>query len=223
MKKFLSILTAALLTLLTCVPVCVAETVSEVPGDTDISVYAKYVDNTGFTEIPTDENGSGSITLPDGTEITVSDADKASGRIVVEEVADKEVLDWAEKLLGSQTADFRLFYIYWLNEDGTSQPVSGVTVTIRTADAASNTVCTLNGDKHNKLNAAAKNGIVTFETDGSSFYALCKGAKPSVPDGKTPQTGDDSNPALWLALMLIGGGAAMLAIVFGRRKSCGEI
>ena len=80
MKKIFSILSAVLLALLVCVPAYAAETIDEVPGHTEISVYAKYVDNTDFTVILTDDNGGGSITLPDGTEISVGGADEANGR-----------------------------------------------------------------------------------------------------------------------------------------------
>ena len=223
MKKLISILAAALAALLVCVPAYAAETVGEVPGNTEISVYAKYVDNTDFTVIPTDDNGVGSITLPDGTEITVDGADKANGRLIVEEVTDKEALDCAAKLLGNRTTDFRLFYIYWLDENGKTYPVSGVTVTIKLTENTAYTVYALNGDRSNKPDAKAKNGTVTFATDGSSFYALCKEAKTTVPDGKTPQTGDNSNLALWFALLLASGGAGILAAVYGRKKSRREI
>ena len=39
---------------------------------TDIGVYARYIDNTQWNTIHVDENGEASVVLPDGTEITVS-------------------------------------------------------------------------------------------------------------------------------------------------------
>ena len=218
MKKIISIVVAALLTLLTCFPAYAAErTVDKVPGNTDISVYAKYVDNTDFTTIPTDENGNGSVTLPDGTEITVVGADTAKGRIVVEEVTDKEVLEWAAKLLGSKAKGARIFYIYQIKEDGTAQPVSGVTVTVKLADGKTYTVYSLSDDKSNQLNASNKNGKVSLRTDGSDFYALCvSSGKPGA--DKPPQTGDDLNLSLWLALLLASGGAGILTSFYGKKK-----
>lgn len=217
MKKILSVITAALLTLLTGVPVYAAETVSQVPGHTDISVYAKYVDNTDFITIPTDENGSGSITLPDGTEITVSDADKTTGRLVVEEVTDKDVLDWVAKLLGSNEIDARIFYVYQIQDNGTARPVSGVTVTIKLTDDTAYTVYSLKDDTSNKLDAASQNGSVSFKTDGSSFYALCK-ASGKTPGGTIPQTGDRSHLMLWFVLLFVSGGAGILTAVCGRKR-----
>lgn len=110
---------------LNTVPAYAAEnTVDKVPSDTDISVYARYVDNTDFTTIPTYENGNGSITLPDGMEITISGSDMAKGRIVVEEVTDKEVLDWAAKMLGSNAKGAHIFYICQIQDDGTAPSAS---------------------------------------------------------------------------------------------------
>ena len=39
---------------------------------TDIGVYARYIDNTQWNTIHVDEIGEASVVLPDGTEITVS-------------------------------------------------------------------------------------------------------------------------------------------------------
>ena len=218
MKKIISVIAAALLTLLTCVPAYAAEkTVDKIPSDTDISVYAKYVDNTEFTAIPTDKDGNGSVTLPDGTEITVIGADTAKGRIVVEEVTDKEVLDWAAKLLGSKAKGARIFYIYQIRDDGTAQPVSGVTVTVKSADGKTYTVYSLNDDASNKLNYSNKNGKVSFKTDGSDFYALCV-SSGKMPGGTSPLTGDNLNLTLWIALLLASGGAITATTVYGRKK-----
>lgn len=219
MKKIISIIVAALLILLTCVPAYAAEkTVDKVPSDTNISVYARYVDNTDFTTIPTDENGNGSITLPGGTEITISGADTAKGRIVVEEVTDKEVLDWAVKLLGSNAKGTRIFYIYQIQDDGTVQPVSGVTVTVNTADNTTYTVYSLKDNTSSKLNDSSGNGSVSFKVDGSSFYALCK-VSGKTPSGTSPQTGDNRNLALWIALLFVSGAALLVVMVIGAKKS----
>ena len=172
MKKLVSILAAALLALLICVPAYAAETVGEVPGSTDISVYAKYVDNTGFSVISTDTNGGGSITLPDGTEITVDGADEANGRIVVEEVTDKEALDWAKKQLGDKTEAAKVYHVYVLFDDGKTQPATGVTVTVKPKDGDADSVYAVSDGKTGKLQCKIENGAVTFTTDGSSVYAL---------------------------------------------------
>ena len=37
-------------------------------------------------------------------------------------------------------------------------------------------------------------------------------------DSKSPQTGDNSNLALWIALLFISGGAVTVTTVYGRKK-----
>ena len=217
MKKLVSILAAALLALLICVPAYAAETVGEVPGNTEISVYAKYVDDTDFTVISTDDNGSGGITLPDGTEITVSGADKANGRIVVEEVPDKGVLDWAKKQLGDKADGAKIYYVYVLDENGKTQPAIGVTVTVKPKDGNADSVYAISDSKTGKLPSASKDGSVTFTTDGSLFYALCKDSE-STPGGKSPQT-NDSDLALRFTLLLAVGSMITAAAVAGKKKN----
>ena len=175
MKKILSFMAAIVFALLCAVPDYAEETAVEaVPSGTDISVYVKYVDNTGFNMVPIDKDGGGSVTLPDGTEITIGGADISKGRIVVEEVTDKDVLDWISKMLGSKVKGAKVYNVYLLDENGTSQPTNGVTVTIKPNGASVNSVYAVSHSKTGKLQSTNQNGAVTFTTDGSSFYALCK-------------------------------------------------
>ena len=217
MKKIFSILSAVLLALLICVPAYAAETIDEVPGNTEISVYAKYVDNTDFTVILTDDNGGGSITLPDGTEISVGGADKANGRIVVEEVTDKEALDWAKKQLGDKADGAKIYYVYVLDENGRSQPAIGVTVTVKPKDGNADSVYAVNDGKPNKLQCKAENGAVTFTTDGSYIYALCK-AFGITPGGNSPKTGDSSHTEVWIGVLISSSAVLTAAIALGIKK-----
>lgn len=218
MKKIISILSAALLVLLTCVPAYATEPVSEVPGNADLSVYARYVDNTDFSVIAIDDSGSGSITLPDGTEITVSGA---ADRLVIEEVTAREALDWAAQQLDGRAKDFSLFQVCRIDENGEAQPVNGVTVTIKPKNDTADSVYTVSDGKTGKLQCKTETGAVTFTTDGAAFYALCRDAKVT-PDGKSPQTGDNSALALWTALLLVSGGAGILITTCGRKKRHSE-
>ncbi|MGN0549725.1 MAG: hypothetical protein ACI4IM_09030, partial [Acutalibacteraceae bacterium] len=52
----------------------------------DIGVYARYIDNTQWNTVPVDENGGGTTTLPDGTEITVSGALKPGWQLVIDPI-----------------------------------------------------------------------------------------------------------------------------------------
>lgn len=217
MKKIIATIAAVLLVLLIGVPAYAAETVSEVPGSTDISVYAKYVDNTGFTVIPTDNGGSGSVTLPNGTEITVRRTDDTKSRIIVEEVTDRDALDWIAEKLGSKADGARVFYVYQLDESGTSKPTSDVTVTITPKDNAAYSVHAVSDNKTGELPSAIQNGAVTFTTDGSSFYALCK-ASASTPGNKPLQTGDTFNLMQGITLLCVSGITILVTTVADRKR-----
>lgn len=217
MKKIITTIVAVLLVLLIGIPAYAAETVSEAPGSTDISVYAKYVDNTGFTVIPIDNGGNGSVTLPDGTEITVRRTDDAKSRIVVEEVTDRDVLDWIAEKLGSKADGARVFYVYQLDESRTSKPTNDVAVTITAKDDAAYSVHAVSNDKTGELPSAIQNGAVTFTTDGSSFYALCK-ASASTPGNNPLQTGDTFNLMQWTALLCVSSVTLLVTTVAGRRR-----
>ena len=201
MKKIISMITVALLTLLSFVPVYAAETiVDKVPGNTDISVYAKYVDNTGFTVISTDKDGNGSIILPDGTEIMVSGADSENGRIVVEEITDREVLDWIAEKLGDKADGARTYHVYLLDDDGAARPTDGVKVTIKQKDASVDFVYAVSNEQIDEVQAAFERGI-TFTTNGAYFYALCSDSGNS----SQHQTGF----TLWIILI-----AAIVCLIF---------
>ena len=49
---------------------------------TDIGVYARYIENKQWNTVPVDENGQGTTVLPGGTEITVSGALKPGWQLV---------------------------------------------------------------------------------------------------------------------------------------------
>ena len=164
-----------------CVPAYAAETIGEVPGNAEISVYAKYVDNTGFSVIPTDDNGGGSITLPDGAEITVSGADKANGRIIIEEVKDRDALNWIAELLGSKASGAKAYHIYYLENDGVSAPTDGVSIRIKEKSGTADAVYAVGGDKTEKLKSASEKGEITFTTNGRYFYALCNDSGSVAP------------------------------------------
>ena len=208
------IIAAAFLALLTCVPAYAAETISQLPGSTDISAYAKYEDNIGFTVIFTDENGNGSVTLPDGTDIAVSGADKKGARIIVEEVTDGEAFDWAKKQLGDKSDSAKIYYVCLLDENGLSKPTNGITVTVKPKNCNADSVYAVSDGKTGKLQSKAENGAFTFTTDGSSFYALCK----VNPEDKPPQTGVNSDLALCIALLFISGGVIIAVAVSGKKK-----
>ena len=132
MKKIILGIATVLFSPLTCIPAYAADKpIKTLPNITDIPVYAAYVDATGFSIIPTDKDGNGSMTLTNGTIITVSGADSARGRIAVEEVTDKEVLDWITEQFEDKTNGTKAYHVYLLDDNGVSKPVDDVKIMVK--------------------------------------------------------------------------------------------
>ena len=75
----------------------------------------------------------------------------------------------------------------------------------------------LNGEIKETMPAAVENGYIVFETSHLSQYGII--ATNTVNETKSPQTGDNSNLALWFAVLLISGGVlAVLGVVPQKRR-----
>lgn len=140
----------------------------------DIGVYVKYVDNTVWNTVPTDEKGEGSATLPDGTEVGISDADKTKGQLVIDPITDKEALDWTAGVTDGKVKAPQAFHIYYLDNNGNLINADGVSVSMKPGDTLQNPgVYSLKSDGSlSLLSADVKNGTITFTTDGSPYYVL---------------------------------------------------
>ena len=140
----------------------------------DIGVYVKYVDNTVWNTVPTDEDGDGSATLPDGTEIEISDADKTKGQLVIDPITDKEALDWVNSVTDGKVKTPQAFHIYYLDDTGNMINANGISVSMKPENTLQNPVVySLKSDGSMELlSANVKNGTITFTTDGSPYYVL---------------------------------------------------
>ena len=101
-----------------------------------IGVYVKYVDNT----VPIDENGKGSATLPDGTEIEISNANKTQGQLVIDPITEKEALDWISSVTDGKVKAPQPFHIYYLDDNGNLINADGISVTMKPETALTNPV-----------------------------------------------------------------------------------
>ena len=140
----------------------------------DIGVYVKYVDNTVWNTVPTDEDGDGTATLPDGTEIEISNADKTKGQLVIDPITDKEALDWTAGVTDGKVRAPQAFHIYYLDNNGNLINADGVSVSMKPGNTLQNPVVySLKSDGSMELlSADVKNGMITFTTDGSPYYVL---------------------------------------------------
>lgn len=175
LKKVITAMSAAVL-VLSCGMTAFAAEVN-LNTDTeqkDIGVYVKYVDNTVWNTVPTDEDGEGSATLPDGTEIEISDADKTKGQLVIDPITDKEALDWVNSVTDGKVKTPQAFHIYYLDNNGNLINADGISVSMKPGNTLQNPVVySLKSDGSMELlSADVKNGTITFTTDGSPYYVL---------------------------------------------------
>lgn len=210
MKKLISILAAALFVLLICVPASAAEVLSEVTDDTDISVFAKYTDNTGFIVIPTDSEGNGSVTLPDETQIAVSHADNAKGRLFVEEVTDKDALDWIAEQLGGKASDTKTYHVYMLDANGVAIPTEGVKISVMPKDFSADSVYAVADGKTGKLQSAVENGKITFTTNSTYLYTLCSDSGNASPH--------QTSFPFWVIPIIVIGCATPFVVIFIKKR-----
>lgn len=188
----------------------------------DIGVYVKYVDNTVWNTVPTDEDGEGSATLPDGTEVEISNADKTKGQLVIDSITEKEALDWTAGVTDGKVKAPQAFHIYYFDDTGNLINADGISVSMKPENTLQNPVAySLKSDGSMELlSANVKNGTITFTTDGSPYYVLGEkdsGSTPSDP-GDSPQTGDNSHMALWIALLAASVFGLAGTAIYSKRK-----
>lgn len=223
LKKVITTMSAAVLVLSCGMTAFAAE--ANLNTDTeqkDIGVYVKYVDNTVWNTVPTDEDGDGTATLPDGTEIEISNADKTKGQLVIDPITDKEALDWINSVTDGKVKTPQAFHIYYLDNNGNLINADGVSVSMKPGNTLQNPVVySLKSDGSMELlSADVKNGMITFTTDGSPYYVLGEkdgGGTPSDP-GDSPQTGDNSHIALWIALLAASVFGLAGTAIYSKRK-----
>lgn len=225
MKRTFSFLLTVILTLFCFVTAFAAE--SNQDGEnrqTDISVYARYIDNKQWNTVPVDENGHGTTVLPGGTEITVSGALKLGWQLAIDPITEKDALDWIGGVLDGKAKDLLPLHIYFIDGSGKTTAATGVTVTIKLMEKLTDPVAyslTSEG-KTAGLTVSMEDGSLTFTTDGSPYYVLGEKvsgetSSPSKP-GNSPQTGDNSHMALWIVLLAVSVFSLAGTAVYSKRK-----
>ena len=195
---------------------CTATAFAAESEDTSVDVKAMYVENTPWSAVSPDEDGTAAVTLPDGTSLTVSGIQNVGWQLVIEPVTEKEPLDWLNSLLSGKLNDRTALHIFFLDENGTVHSADGVTVTV-SAETAPTDVYSVSPDGSAKKRTGTLDGKrLTFTTDGSPFYVY--GSRPT-PQPDTPQTGDNTHFALWLTMLTVSGAALLVVMVIGAKKS----
>lgn len=222
LKNAITALVAGIMIFSCTVTAFAAETyLNEEQPTQEIGVYVKYVDNIVRNNIPTDGNGNGTITLPDGTQIEVNGTDSTNGQIVVDIITEKDALDWIGGIVNGKAKDTVAYHIYYVDEGGSMKSAKGITVTIKLKDMPQNAVVySLNTDgKVTQLNFTAKDGAVAFIPNGDPYYIIGeKVGISTIPGGNAPATGDNSHMALWVAILLVSGAALAGTTIYGKKR-----
>lgn len=172
MRKLNSLLLAAVLLLSCTVPAFAAE------GDpVEIGVYAKTEQNIDGEYTAAVENGSATVTTPDGT-VTVTNAPNGAVTPVVIPMKG-EALTWIDSCVDGDTV--AAYDIHFLDSDRNRINADGVTVCIPIS-GTDLTVSSVTTSGTNRILASETvNGSVTFTADGSHYYVICGASEPVPP------------------------------------------
>ena len=219
MKKIMTWLLTMIVILSASVTAFAAE-----PDDETIDVYAKYVNHTEWNIVPVDAAGNGSTTLSDGTQITVGGAARSDWQLVIDQITEKDALDWIGDVLDGKAKDLSPLHIYFIDASGNIKAADGVTVTIKQPEKLTDFAAySLTGEGNvSDLTISVEDGSLTFTTDGSPYYVLGEKvsgetSSPSEPSN-SPQTGDNSHMALWMVLLAVSVFGLAGTSVYSKRK-----
>lgn len=187
MRKLTSFLLAAVL-LLSC-----AVTAFAAEGDpVEIGVYAKSEYSIDGEYTAAVENGSASVTTPDGT-VSITKAPANAVTLVVIPMKG-EALTWIDGCVDSNAV--AAYDIHFLGADGNRINANGAKVSIAVSgtELTVSSVDTSGADK--QLTSELVNGTISFTTDGSHYYVITKkdsGEEPGPGDTVTvPVRGDEN-------------------------------
>lgn len=189
MKRRFSLLLALCLAAVLATPAAAAEhTVVKrsLPDTTVIGVYGSYrSEGTSTTPASGDttlnENGDGTITLPDGTEVTL-DGDEADAglRVVIIPVtaqSDRAAYDWAAGQVTALDAAPVVYYVMFYRGEQAVTPEKPVKLTLTMTGSFDKTALyfmTGEGRPQQDKTAAVTTTTVTFNAAESGYYMLLK-------------------------------------------------
>lgn len=144
------------------------------------------------------ENGSVTVTLEDGTKITVTGIPEDDLWLVVQPISDPELLAWFEQCLTPYGTNLYPMDIYFVDSRGVRTEITGtITVTVETLkDYTEPIVCYVAPDGAVTVMDSSVNGKeITFRTDHNSYYVLAEKLSGGG-DGWTAPGGEDGKPNL---------------------------
>lgn len=215
---------ASLLAVLLLLPLSITVFADE--EKTTVDVTAKYISTIDGAECAPVENGTATVTLPDGTVVTVDGVSGDGLTLVVFPIPKSHTDAWAwfESCMKSHESKLYPMEIYFLDQDGNRQEVTGgITIIVQSTTAYTKPIaCSLStSGKVKTLNSKTDGGKITFSTDGNRYYVLAEkntGSTPGTDTLNSLQTGDASNIYLWMAVAGISLLFLILLLFWKRKK-----
>ena len=142
------------------------------------NVYAVYTEDVPWNSVPVDDDGNAVIDFPDGTSVKIENADKDKN-LAVDQVTEKEALDWLNSVMGKKSENTVAFHIYYIDGDSIL-PANGIKVTINIDKDQVNSVKA--DGTVSSLKCEESDAEISFVTP---FYVL---------GTKTPESSSDISP-----------------------------
>ena len=231
MKKLFQIVFASVLaTMMFAFPVF-----ASTPEPVKIPVTVQSVQNTAWVKAPVVQ-GRANVELEDGIQISVSGKVLDGLTLVVYPIprSDEQAWAWIESCLEGYGTYLYPLDLFFVDDQGNRVEAPGLfTVTVTGAGEyqtpavfylAQNGAVT-------RMKSQAKGTAITFTTNHNNYYVLAEAEgihTPEEPDeegsgqpsdgntsqsgGTSPQTGDDVQPLIWYALLLVSGGVFVISL-----------
>ena len=154
------------------------------------NVYAVYTEDVPWNSVPVDDDGNAVIDFPDGTSVKIENADKDKN-LVVDQVTEKEALDWLNSVMGKKSENTVAFHIYYIDGDSDAE-ISFVTddapfyvLGTKTPESSSDISPDSTGKKDDSLQNSSQTAVQNVNKDGD----------------KSPNTGLGAGAALTMLLL----------------------
>ena len=176
------------------------------------NVYAVYTEDVPWNSVPVDDDGNAVIDFPDGTSVKIENADKDKN-LVVDQVTEKEALDWLNSVMGKKSENTVAFHIYYIDGDSIL-PANGIKVTINIDKDQVNSVKA--DGTVSSLKCEESDAEISFVTDDAPFYVLGTKTPESSSDISPDSTGKKDDSLQYSSQTAgLGAGAALTMLLLG--------
>lgn len=225
MKKW--IVTFVALLLLSCsVTAFAEESHTGVPGKQGIEVHGSCISSKNYYEITVGIAGVDTVELPGGVTLTGrSDSRNDNGlRIIIIPVTAEEETEayaWMADAAANLGKEPTAYYLAFRRGNTPEQPEGKITVTIAQKGGYAKTkLYYMDGNaKAKEIADKAQQDNSSFAMEQSGYYIRVKAAQHPIDPGEV--TGD--NMSIWLYLVLMGAGAAVLLSLLIKARKNGTI